>query len=159
MFLARSMQLDRSIDQSVNLSFARTNDWIFLSVRTPGKAIETTNHDYDLIKFKKSAQETVIGPFIVLFLHFYLGMFPPLVVSALMNLMNSVQSELAKLHLLALLFPSIAQNKDLQRPWKAPSLMSQFNEAKREVKAQLNEGTPTRKNKKLENKRKVGKSS
>lgn len=97
----------------------------------PTADVTITNKEYDETKWKASVKETMMSPAIVLFIHFYFGMFPPLIISAIMSVANVMTTPLAKVYIWSLFDPSVVNNEDLQRPWKAPpGLMQQFQDAK-----------------------------
>jgi len=133
-----------------------------------GKTVTSTHYEYDMTKLQSALKQSVMGFFIVLTLHWYMGSISPLVVQSVMAVSGSATSELAKLHLWTMLSSSVGGWKELQRPWRVKGLMSQFKEMKREVMKELNDGkegtaagggSGSRKNKRDENRRKIGKSS
>jgi len=131
-----------------------------------GKTITSTHYEYDMTKLQSALKQSVLGFFIVLGLHWYMGSISPLVVQSVMAVSGSLTSELAKLHLWSMVARSVSGWKELQRPWRVKGLMSQFKDMKREVMKELNDGkegttsgSGSRKNKKDENRRKIGKSS
>ena len=128
-----------------------------------GKPITSTHFEYDMAKLQAALKQSVLGFFIVLGLHWYMHSISPLVVQSVMALSGSLTSELAKLHLWTLVAASVGGWKELQRPWRVKGLMSQFKDMKKEVMKELNDGkeggSGSRKNKRDENRRKIGKSS
>lgn len=129
-----------------------------------GKPITSTHYDYDMAKLQSALKQSVLGFFIVLALHWYMHSISPLVVQSVMALTGSLTSELAKLHLWSAVAGGVAGWKELQRPWRVKGLLTQFKEVKKEVMKEINDGkeaggSGSRKNKKDENRRKIGKSS
>ena len=127
--------------------------------------METTNAAYDLHILSTAFKQSLISPVVTLVLHLYFGYFPPLIVGSILAPLSTLTSELSRIHLLSLV-SSAPPAKELRRPWRAKGLMSQFKEMKREVMKELNEGkgkeqggggVGSRKNKKNENRRKIGK--
>ena len=129
-----------------------------------GKPITSTHHEYDMAKLQAALKQSVMSFFIVLGLHWYMQSVSPLVVQSAMAVMGALSSELAKLHLWTLAKGSVAQWKELQRPWRVKGLLSQFKEMKKEVMKELDDGkggggSGSRKSKRDENRRKIGKSN
>jgi len=131
-----------------------------------GKPVELTHQAYDLHQLQSAFKQSLISPVVTLVLHLYFGYFPPLIVGSVLAPLTVATSELGRLHL-GSLFTSAAPAKELNRPWRAKGLMTQFKEMKKEVMKELNEvkgekgatagQTGSRKNKKAENRRKIGK--
>lgn len=121
-----------------------------------GKPVETTNQHYDLLQLRQLLKPCIMTPIIVTLLHLYWGFVPPLILQSLMNVATISTSELFRIYVLG------ASDKSVQRPFKpAPGFGKMFRELKKEManaSGQM-EGKNERKNKKLENKKKVGKAS
>jgi len=130
-----------------------------------GKTVETNNRDYDLMKLKSLIPQSLITPCIIIILHLYWGYYPPLLIQAILPTVTVLSSELSYIHFLSLFSSSMANHKELKRPWRTKGLVTQFREMKREVMKELNEGKKggtgtggaARRNKKTENRMKLAK--
>jgi len=120
-----------------------------------GKDVEITVKEYDSLKFRGTIMTTIASILITGYVHYKYAAIPPLVFQTLLGFEAIATNALVRIHMFCQI-PS--RHKELRRPFPVPeSAFAQLKGIQKQVEKSMNLAEKTRRNKKNENRRKVGK--